>query len=150
MQIGLRFISYIIFCLAILWLVSIVPKLTIGLIFSFNYYLEVTKLSWVIMNNPNSAKAFNDRGTWRAEYGDRQGAISDFTQVIKIESNNPKSINGSPYVDRAQEYEITSDLKKAIADYQKAAKLYKQEGEIFNYKMAIDDIKNLKKKAPTN
>lgn len=118
----------------------------------FNYYLEITKLSWVILNNPNSAKAFNSRGTWRAEYGDRQGAISDFTQVIKIESNNSKTINrsASAYVDRAQEYEIAGELEKAIADYQKAAEIYKQEGDMNNYERAIDEIKDLEKQSKRN
>lgn len=126
-----------------LLLLALVPNLTLALLISCHYYLKFIELSFVIAENPKDIRAFYNRGTFRSEWGDRQGAIYDFTQAIKVRSSNPQTVvrAASAYFQRGQEYELLGDRQKALSDYQKAAEIYKQHGEIDSYKRVLHEIR---------
>jgi tetratricopeptide (TPR) repeat protein len=98
-----------------------------------------------IYKDPNNLWAYFNRGWIRSQWGDRTGAIADFTQAIRIESTgenqDSRSLAGL-YDDRAQVYEhlagsieddnpleAQKNYKLAISDYQKAAELLKAAGD---------------------
>jgi len=72
--------------------------------------------------------AFYNRATYRSEYGDRKGAISDYTKSIKVRAKYFKGREASAYYQRGQEYELVGNVDKAILDYAKSAEIYKQYG----------------------
>ncbi len=95
-----------------------------------------------INKNPNDALAHFNRGWIRAESGDREAAIADFTDAINIiSSGKDKSSSLSLealYLDRGQVYrhlgssaesqdpaEARKNYRLAISDYQRAADLCK-------------------------
>jgi tetratricopeptide (TPR) repeat protein len=101
----------------------------------------MTKYSFLILNDPNNSQLFYNRGTVRSELGDRQGAIADFTEVIKIRSSSSTSNRAaSAYFQRGQEYRLLRDKQKAILDYQKAAQIYKKDGHINLYEDILNEI----------
>jgi tetratricopeptide (TPR) repeat protein len=107
------------------------PKIIFGLLYEINYYFYMTKYTFLIINNPNNSQLFYNRGTVRSELGDRQGAIADFTEVIKIRSSSSTPNRAaSAYFQRGQEYELLGNKQKAILDYKKAAQIYKIDGKI--------------------
>jgi tetratricopeptide (TPR) repeat protein len=95
-----------------------------------------------IYKDPNNALAYSNRGWIRAESGDREGAITDFTEAIKIISSEKDKASsrlvGGLYFDRGQVYrhlgssaesqdpaEARKNYRLAISDYQKSADLCK-------------------------
>ena len=109
------------------------------------YYIEFAKLSWKIKKNPNSESAFYYRGVYRREYGDRKGAISDFTKAIEVRDRKPKTLKklAAPYYQRGKEYERSGDIQKAISDYTTAAEIYKQHGKIWEYEFILNQRQRL-------
>ena len=104
------------------------PNFSIWLISRPFYYAKIIELSIEIHNNPNSKMAFYNRATYRSEYGDRKGAISDYTKSIKVRAKYFKGREASAYYQRGQEYELVGNVDKAILDYAKSAEIYKQYG----------------------
>ena len=88
--------------------------------------------------------AYYNRATVRRQYGDHKGAISDFTQSIRVRSASPETLvrAASPYHKRGQEYYRIGEKNKALADYKKALELYKQHDEIQRYYQIINVIEN--------
>jgi serine protease Do len=68
-------------------------------------------------------------------------AIADYTQAIEIDPNF-----ASAYNKRGFAYLNLKEYQKAIADYEKAAQLYKQEGDTVWYQKARDTINELQQK----
>ena len=90
----------------------------------------------VIKINPNYVDAYNNRGLVRDDLGDKQGAIADYNSAIKI---NPNYVNA--YYNRGRvRYEL-GDKQGAIADLQKAAELFRQQGNTAFYQKALELIK---------
>jgi Flp pilus assembly protein TadD len=68
---------------------------------------------------PDSAKAYNYRGILKyQEGGNQDGAISDFTKAIKLDSNFAPA-----YSNRAGVYACKGEMDKALEDYEKAHQL---------------------------
>ncbi len=72
-----------------------------------------------IQINPNFAQAYNNRGLARHNMGDKQGAISDFTQAIQINPNFAQAYNN-----RGATRNDLGDKEGAISDFKKAAQLF--------------------------
>ncbi len=113
-----------------------------NLLINGHYYISSLELSWKIVRNPNDIMAFYNRGTVRSQYGYHRGAISDFTQAIKVRSRKPSTLvrAASAYFQRGQEYELMGETKRAILDYQTAAAIYKKYGEISTYEQVNYEI----------
>ncbi len=86
--------------------------------------------------------AYYNRGISYYSQGNYQQAIEDFTKALSINSNSAIA-----YAYRADSYDnLRDDLrnpKQAIADYQKAAELYKKQGNTKDYQDALVRIKEL-------
>lgn len=120
------------------------PNLALWLISRPFYCINFTKLTWQIIKNPQSEKALYYRGIYRIEYGSKKGAISDFTQAIKVRSKKPKLKKiAAPYYKRGRAYERLGDVKKAISDYSIAAEIYKQYGKISDAEFILQKRQNL-------
>ena len=70
------------------------------------------------LNNPNDAQTYYVRGLTRFDKGDAAGAIADFDQAIKTQSNYPEA-----YFYRGLAYFDLRDLPKSIANYSQAVAL---------------------------
>ncbi|GCL40394.1 tetratricopeptide repeat protein [Dolichospermum planctonicum] len=88
--------------------------------------------------NPNYALAYNNRGLVRNELGDKQGAIDDYNQAIKINPNLAQA-----YGNRGLVYYQLGDKQKAREDLQRAAQLFKAQGNTAAYEKAMALLKQL-------
>ena len=88
--------------------------------------------------NPNLADAYYNRGIVRYELGDKQGAIDDFNQAIKFNPNYAKAYNNRAYV-----YYQLGDKQKAREDLQRAAQLFKAQGNTALYEKIMALLKGL-------
>ncbi|GCL41655.1 tetratricopeptide repeat-containing S1 family peptidase [Dolichospermum planctonicum] len=88
--------------------------------------------------NPNDAYAYYNRGIVRDELGDKQGAIDDYTQAIKF---NPNYANA--YYGRGIVYYQLGDKQKAREDLQRAAQLFKAQGNTALYEQTMGLLKEL-------
>ena len=62
--------------------------------------------------NPQTAKDFNQRGITKAQSGDLEGAIADFSQAIRL-----KLDYATAYYHRGTAYARTGNARAALADY---------------------------------
>jgi tetratricopeptide (TPR) repeat protein len=88
--------------------------------------------------NPNLALAYSNRGIVRSALGDKQGAIDDYNQAIKINPNYAPAYNNRGIV-----YYQLGDKQKAREDLQRAAQLFKAQGNTALYEKAMDLLKGL-------
>jgi|GEM_PF-5539892 len=72
----------------------------------------------VLAQNPQDAAALRARGIARDEGGDRESAIADFDEVIRL-----KPEDGAAFYDRAVAWAAKGDTDKAMADYDRAIAL---------------------------
>jgi len=86
--------------------------------------------------NPNYDTAYYGRGSVRKELGDNQGAIADYTQALKINPNLAIA-----YYARSIPRKLLEDNQGAISDLQKAAELFKKQGDTVWYQKSLDLIK---------
>lgn len=100
-----------------------------------NYWREFLDLYLKIQRNPNDDWAYYNRAVVRRECGDNQGALADFTQVIKI---NPDNANA--YYQRGRLHVREENTQQAIADFNKAADIYWKKGDDYRYKYTLDEI----------
>ncbi len=101
---------------------------TKGALKDFNQAIEV---------EPTSA-VYNNRGLARIELGDIEGALKDFHQALEIDPKYAEAFKNLADV-RAKQ----SNIHSAIADYQKAAELYLEQGATAQYQKSLDEIKKL-------
>ncbi|MBD1219475.1 MAG: tetratricopeptide repeat protein [Aphanizomenon flos-aquae Clear-A1] len=91
-----------------------------------------------IKYNPNYAQAYVRRGNVRSELGDKQGAIDDYTLAIKYNPNYAQA-----YVRRGIVYYELGDKQKAREDLQRAAQLFKAQGNTALYEQIMALLKEL-------
>jgi Flp pilus assembly protein TadD len=89
--------------------------------------------------NPSHAKAYYNRGLARRKLEDKQGAIQDYTEAIQLNPHHGKAYNNRGLI-RA----VLGDKQAAAEDLQKAADIFFDEGDITNYKQAIEALNSLK------
>lgn len=76
--------------------------------------------------NPYSADTYLERGIERFRIGDMQGAIQDYTQAIKINSNLAEA-----YLKRAIARDVTGGKLGAIKDYTQAIRINPKNADAY-------------------
>jgi tetratricopeptide (TPR) repeat protein len=72
----------------------------------------------------------------KAQNRDYQGALVDYTQAIAIERDYADA-----YRNRGKVYVALGKKSEALADFQKAADLYQQQGKTSDYQEILKEIK---------
>jgi tetratricopeptide (TPR) repeat protein len=70
------------------------------------------------LNRDNDAAAYNNRGNAYYDKGDKDAAIADYSQAVKLDPNY-----AAAYYNRGIAYSAKGDKDAAIADYSQAVKL---------------------------
>ena len=73
-----------------------------------------------------------------SEIGNYDQAIKDFSQVIRLNSNNAKA-----YYNRGVILYKLQDLPAAIADFSKSANLFFEQGKIKDYQNSLNMIERV-------
>lgn len=102
---------------------------------SCKYQFDLLELNYVLVKNPNDVEALYNRGTLRDELGDTQGAIADFTKLVKLQ---PEDIGGHEQLGII--YRREGDKQRAIEHFQAAADIARRNGEWELYKSMMEDI----------
>jgi tetratricopeptide (TPR) repeat protein len=84
------------------------------------------------------ALAYNNRGASYNNVGEPEKAIADYNEAIRL---NPEYAGA--YYNRGSSYFSLGNKQKAIEDLQKAADLWKQQGDTENYQNALSSIEQL-------
>jgi tetratricopeptide (TPR) repeat protein len=104
-----------------------------------DYEGAFSDLNRAIDLDPKYFPAYNNRGLIRHQYfKDYLGAITDYNLAIELAPHNPWS-----YHNRGLSYYMLGDKQQARADWEKAAKLYRQLVNQPGYEQMIDNINNL-------
>src|SRR6266446_8991616 len=82
------------------------------------------------------AAVYQGRGYASAKNQQYQDAIQDFTEALKIKSNDPRI-----YEQRAAAEMKVYDYDKALADYSEASKMKPNEVRYYNYRAYIYEVK---------
>ena len=108
--------------------------------------------------NPNLAEAYNNRGLARSGQKDLTSAIADYDRAISLNPNLAEAYANRGFAHRQQIAQTLTipnsgayltvrsslDIKSlAIADFQKAAHLFLQQGNKFDYQRSLDIINQL-------
>ena len=109
--------------------------ITLNLLVNYAHYEDELKLTIKIALNPHNAKNLYYRGCIRTKSEDYWGAIHDFTQGIKILSDDPASLVRMAfyYYQRGRVYEQVEKREQALADYRKSAEIFQQQGKVSSY-----------------
>jgi serine/threonine protein kinase len=81
---------------------------------------------------------YNNRRNAKYNLGDKQGAIADYNQAIKLKPDYAIAYNNRGLI-----YQQLNDNEKAINDFRQAAKLYQQQNNQTWYKNSLDRLKEL-------
>ena len=84
------------------------------------------------------ASTYTVRGNFKESLGDKQGAIADYTQAISLDNNYALAYSGRGVIN------ADLNLDEARKDFEKAAELYKQQGDMENYNSIIGHVNKLK------
>ncbi|MFW9259666.1 tetratricopeptide repeat-containing serine protease family protein [Nostoc sp. CALU 546] len=107
-----------------------------------NYEQAIEDYNQAIRIDPNYAEVYFLRGHSYSKLYSRldndEQAIKDYNQAIRIDPNYAKA-----YLLRGQSYYMLENNQEALANYQKAAQLYQQQGNIELYQLVLDIIKDL-------
>ena len=116
--------------------------ITLNLLVNYAHYEEELKLTIKIVLKPHNAKNLYYRGCVRTKCEDYWGAIHDFTQGIKVLSDDPTTLirTASYYYQRGRVYEQLGKRKQALADYQKSVEISQQQGKVSSYGLAQKDV----------
>jgi tetratricopeptide (TPR) repeat protein len=90
---------------------------------------------------PNFVEVYIARGNARFYLGDKQGAIEDYNQAIRINPNYADA-----YYHRGNVRADLGDQPGAVEEYRKAVKLFFDQGDLANYRRALDNLKQVQLK----
>ena len=99
---------------------------------------DVQNLSQNISNEKSSARFYYDRGVNYEKLGNKEGALKDYTEAIKLDSSLALA-----YHKRGVIYLGQGNRQKAVDDLRKAALLYFEQGDIDSYHQARDMSRNV-------
>jgi tetratricopeptide (TPR) repeat protein len=99
---------------------------------------SVQNLSQNISNEKSSAKFYYDRGIGYEKLGNKEGALKDYTEAIKLDSTLAQA-----YHKRGIIYLEQENQQKAVDDLRKAALLYFEQGDIDSYHQAREMSRNI-------
>jgi tetratricopeptide (TPR) repeat protein len=105
-----------------------------------NLQAALVDLNQAIKVKPNYADAYYNRGKARTALRDAKGAIADFTQAVRFNSNLAEA-----YGNRGLLYSEIGNKQAALADLQKAAEIFKQQGDQGSYDQTEFYIRQLQK-----
>ena len=97
----------------------------------------VASFSQILKMEPN-ALAYDYRGLARLELGDKWGAVADFTQALKLKPNL-----GEAYCHRGFTDKLLGNNQAALADWQKAAALFRQQNRMEDYQYTLTQIESI-------
>lgn len=83
-----------------------------------NYDLAIVDFTEAMRHDPNSWRAYNDRGVSYFQKGDNDKAIADYTEAIRL-----KPDYGKAYNNRGLVFERKGDYEKTLADCNEAIRL---------------------------
>jgi serine/threonine protein kinase len=86
-----------------------------------------------IMIMPSKARDYFQRGRAKEELGDNKGALNDYIEAIRLTPNDATS-----YLNMGELKKDLGDRQGGRIDIEKAAELYKQQGEIKMYDICIE------------
>jgi len=106
-----------------------------------NREAAIADYNQVLKLDPQDASAYAYRGDLKGESGDTQGAMDDYNLAIK---NNPN--HAYAYFNRAIiRYENLKDKPGAIQDFEVAAQIFSDSGDMYSYQVTEDNLRMLKK-----
>ena len=94
--------------------------------------------------NPDYAEAYVGRGNAYHKLGNNQGAVIYYTQLLRL---NPK--DAKAYYNRGVAQSKRGEQQRAIEDYQKAVKLFYEQGDEVNCKRAVENLDKLQPPTPS-
>ncbi|GAL94912.1 MAG: tetratricopeptide repeat protein [Microcystis wesenbergii TW10] len=103
-----------------------------------DFVQAIAGFNLVIRLNPNDASAYLFRGNAYGQLKEYQKAIADYTQTLRLDPNYADAYNLRGLV-----YGMSGNRQKAIADLQKAANLYRQQGDTAKAQKVLDLLKEL-------
>ncbi|MBW4683275.1 MAG: tetratricopeptide repeat protein [Microcoleus vaginatus WJT46-NPBG5] len=92
--------------------------------------------------NSSYAEAYISRGNVYRKLGFYQPAIQDFTQALQLKPNDAQAYynRAVTYSELGEKRRSLDDKQKALADYQKAANLFFEQGDMVNYNQAMKNL----------
>ncbi len=106
-----------------------------------NREAAIADYNQVLKLDPQDASTYAYRGDLRIASGDIQGAMDDYNLAIK---NNPN--HAYAYFNRAIiRYENLKDKPGAIQDFEVAAQIFSDSGDMYSYQVTEDNLRILKK-----
>jgi tetratricopeptide (TPR) repeat protein len=100
---------------------------------------EVVDLGRICEREYVDLSAIRLRATERLNNGDLQGAIDDFTQLLRVQPNDAET-----HFTRGLIYWDIDDRQNAIADFQRSAQLFRQQGDENRYLIAMEQIEQIR------
>ena len=86
--------------------------------------------------DPNNALAYNNRGVAKSDLGDHYGAISDYSEAIRLNPNDPDNTS-IYYYNRGRAKADLEDKNGALIDYTEAIRHNSNNGEIYYHRGII-------------
>ena len=99
----------------------------------------LTDYSQGIALNPTLTLAYYNRGITHYYLGEREAAVEDLSRAIALDSTYAPA-----YYNRANVRSHLGDVEGASADFQKAADLYREQGNEESYKGALERLGKLR------
>lgn len=86
--------------------------------------------------DPNNALAYNNRGVAKSDLGNHYGAISDYSEAIRLNPNDPDNTS-IYYYNRGRTKADLEDKNGALIDYTEAIRHNPNNGEIYYHRGII-------------
>jgi tetratricopeptide (TPR) repeat protein len=86
--------------------------------------------------DPNNALAYNNRGVAKSDLGNHYGAISDYSEAIRLNPNDPDNTS-IYYYNRGRAKADLEDKNGALIDYTEAIRHNPNNGEIYYHRGII-------------
>jgi tetratricopeptide (TPR) repeat protein len=105
---------------------------------SGQYKSALEDFDWLVQLNPQDDRVYYNRGLIYSRFNHHWNAIEDFNQALRIQPNHAEA-----YYHRGMARSALKNEAGAIADLNQAANLFRQQGDIANYKQALEDIEKI-------